>query len=78
MRPDGSGRRLVAGGIFANGNYTWSPDGKWIVISGALPTPQNPFAIGLTVINVESGEVLPLHMSRTILQPSWRPVDPSQ
>ena len=73
MRPDGSGRRLVAGGIFANGNYTWSPDGEWIIISGAQYTADDPFRVGLSVVNVASGEVLPLRLSRTIIQPSWRP-----
>ena len=73
MRPDGSARRLVGGGVHAHGNFSWSPDGAWIVASGPLPGPGNSVSVGLVVINVASGEVLPLRLSRTVIQPSWRP-----
>ncbi|HEY9226940.1 MAG TPA: hypothetical protein VIP11_09855 [Gemmatimonadaceae bacterium] len=66
MRPDGTGIRRIspAGRKYAEVTTTdWSPDGQWILASGA----------GSELINYETGLVLPLKFSCTPTLMSWRP-----
>jgi Tol biopolymer transport system component len=73
VRPDGSGGHLIGGGsgIGAHPAFSWSADGQWLVISGNLPRPGDPFAVGLSLVNVATGEVLPLRFGPSVVQPSW-------
>jgi len=71
VRPDGTDRRLVGTGVAAHTAYSWSPDGQWLIFSGSQATPSDQFAVGLSLVNVASGEVLPLHFSHRLVQPSW-------
>ncbi len=73
MRPDGTGSRLVAGGIAASTTFTWSPNGQWLLVTrGYSDQPGWPSRPMLTLVNVASGELLPLYSTRTFVQPSWR------
>jgi hypothetical protein len=73
MRPDGSDRRLLASGIVAQGNYAWSPDGAWLIYASSRATETNIGAVGLSLVNVATGEVLPLtYGMANLIQPSWR------
>jgi Tol biopolymer transport system component len=42
IRPDGTGRRLIATGPFAAYSPTWSPDGKWLAFSTGESPLQRP------------------------------------
>ena len=72
VRPDGSGMRLAGGGIGAHPVFSWSPDGAWLVISGNHPRRDGPPVTGLSLLNVASGELLPIPLNHTLVQPSWR------
>jgi len=72
VRPDGTDPHLVGTGIVAHGTYSWSPDGQWLIFSGRQATPTAEFAVGLSLVNVASGDVLPLRFGHRLLQPSWR------
>lgn len=78
MRNDGSSRRLVAGpsapnGVTAQGNYSWSPDGQWIIYASGRATETGSLAVGLTLVHVETELLLPLTFGSTQpIQPSWR------
>jgi Tol biopolymer transport system component len=73
VRPDGSGGHALGGGsgVGAHPAFSWSPDAQWLVISGNLPRPDNPYAVGLSLVNVATGEVLPLRFNHNLVQPSW-------
>jgi Tol biopolymer transport system component len=68
LRPDGSDAGFVAGGARLQRGFNWSPDGRWIVGVGQA---------GMSMVSVETGEVLPLVYGgpegTTLVQPSWRP-----
>jgi hypothetical protein len=73
MRPDGSGRRLLGNGITAQSNYCWSPDSAWLLYASSRATETNITAVGLSLVNVATGEVLPLwYGTANVIQPSWR------
>jgi hypothetical protein len=72
MRPDGTDRRVLGDGIGAQPNFVWSPDGRWLLVTSAQPTATDPFRVGLSLVSVATGEVLPLRFTRTLLEPSWR------
>lgn len=70
VRSDGSGLRELAPArnAYAFG-HSWSPDGRWIVarstVSGLLD-----------LIDVASGQILPLAFTREVREASWRPESP--
>jgi Tol biopolymer transport system component len=72
VRPDGTGMRTIGSGIGAHPTFAWSPDGDWLVISGNQARPDTAFGVGLFLVEVESGEVLPLAFGRSLVQPTWR------
>jgi Tol biopolymer transport system component len=68
VRPDGTGRRIVE----PNGGYyfrvDWSSDSKYVVATNRMDGR-------LTIIDVASGEAMPLTINRAgqfFLSPSWR------
>jgi Tol biopolymer transport system component len=67
MKPDGSDDRAI-GRITAQPGFSWSPDGKWLLIVGRS---------GLAIVNVATGDVLPLALrgpgGTSLYQPAWRP-----
>lgn len=73
MRPDGSGIRQVGNGVGAHDVFSWSPDGQWLLTSGNQPLPGAPHHIGLFLVHVTTGEVLPLTFRRDYMYPDWRP-----
>ena len=52
------------GRAYGESGYDWSPDGQWIIARG----PDM-----LELINVASGQTLPLAYSTNLVQPTWRP-----
>ncbi|HEY0036280.1 MAG TPA: hypothetical protein VGB66_06300 [Longimicrobium sp.] len=72
VRPSGGQIHSMGSGVGAHPTYAWSPDGTWIIISGNQPNAQTPGKVGLQLVNVATGEVLPLGFDRTLVQPSWR------
>jgi hypothetical protein len=72
VRPDGSASQVIGSGTRAHPTFAWSPDGEWLVISGNQPRPGRPFAVGLALVHVATGEVLPLVFNRDLVQPAWR------
>jgi hypothetical protein len=64
MRPDGSGRTRIAGGLWAEPGFAWSPDGRWLAVDRGGQ---------IDLVQVDTGEVLPLAFTRGLVQASWRP-----
>jgi Tol biopolymer transport system component len=70
---DGTQRHLIGPGYAAHANYSWSPDGHWLIFSAQQPISGTDFVtVGLYVVNVDTGLRLPLHSSHPMLQPSWK------
>jgi WD40 repeat protein len=65
IRPDGSGDRALTTGAFFSG-LTWSPDGRYMIANRA----DLPWVMSL--INVASGEQLPLGFAHGMYGPAWR------
>jgi hypothetical protein len=67
MRPDGSDDRLI-GRNTAQPGFSWSPDGKWLLIVGRA---------GVTIVDATTGDALPLALrgpnGTPLYQPAWRP-----
>jgi hypothetical protein len=63
VRPDGSGDRLLATGIYDATSF--SPDGQWMVVSRATS--------GLELVRVSDGLRLPIAGTRAFGQAAWRP-----
>jgi Tol biopolymer transport system component len=64
MNPDGSQQRFVAFiGYPPNTALDWSPDGQWLVVG----------ADGLVIVNVATGELLPIAGTTGYGRPSWHP-----
>jgi hypothetical protein len=72
MRPDGTERRFIGSELSVHPSFSWSDDGEWIAVSGNQPRADNPYAVGLSLVNISTGEVLPLRFNHTLVQPSWR------
>lgn len=62
VRVDGSERRLVATGYEPGAD--WSPDGTWLVASSAGQ---------VALLRASDGMTLPLHTSRPVRMPAWKP-----
>lgn len=73
MRPDGTGIRPVGAELGAYPAFSWSSDGVWLAISGNQPNRFGGLQIGLFLVNVATGEQLPLRLSEHIGQPAWKP-----
>lgn len=73
MRPDGTGVRAVGAGVGAHAVFSWSPDGAWLAISGNQPRRNDQYRVGVILVNVATGEQLPLTLSQGVLQPAWKP-----
>ncbi|NUO63502.1 MAG: hypothetical protein HOQ26_02930 [Gemmatimonadaceae bacterium] len=73
VHPDGTGQRIYPTDLVPNANFGWSPDGAWLVISGVQYSDANRRRQSLTLLNVASGEMLPLFFQHELVQPSWRP-----
>lgn len=75
VRPDGTGAQTLGGGsgVGAHPAFSWSPDGQWLAISGSQPRENAPYAVGLSLVNVTTGQVLPIRLglNHTVVQPSW-------
>lgn len=64
MNPDGSQQRFVAFiGYPSNTALDWSPDGQWLIVG----------ADGLVIVNVATGELLPIAGTTDFGRPSWHP-----
>lgn len=64
VRPDGTGRVRVGPDRWFEARTDWSPNGQWLIARGSR---------SLEIINVTTGEVLPLVWSRRLTRPTWRP-----
>ncbi len=65
MAPDGTGvRTLAPGRRHQHQPLSWSPDGEWILLQGDL---------GLEMVRVATGLVLPLGSTAGLRWPAWRP-----
>jgi hypothetical protein len=66
MTPDGTGARFLTpvGRQYFDDQLAWSPDGQWILARGAP---------SLELINVTTGQILPLLWSFNLYEPTWRP-----
>ena len=71
MSPDGSASRLLLD-YGAHATFAWSPDGQWLVISSVQPVGGGYGRSGLSVVNVATGEVLPLRFGPELMNPDWR------
>lgn len=65
INSDGSGDRALSANTY-NSGFDWSPDGAWIVATNAGTGK-------IEVINVASGQVLPLTFSSGLGSPAWLP-----
>jgi hypothetical protein len=65
VRPDGSADRAVVSGVAYGAGVDWSPDGRFLVARSS----ENR----LELIEVATGERIPLPYSGNLLRPSWRP-----
>jgi Tol biopolymer transport system component len=66
VRPDGTGDRPVIAGDYYPG-VDWSPDGRYLLAYRA-----NPGAYGLELIDVETGERIPLAYRGSWFAATWR------
>jgi hypothetical protein len=66
MAPDGTGVRFLTppDHQYFDDQLAWSPDGQWILARGAP---------SLELINVATGQILPLSWSANLYEPTWRP-----
>jgi Tol biopolymer transport system component len=65
VRADGTNRRTVAPGLHQP-IVSWSPDGAWLVAA--------PYSgVGLELIRVADGLVIPIPGTKDLSQPAWRP-----
>ena len=68
IHSDGSGDRLLSANTY-NSGFDWSPDGTWIVALNAVTGK-------IDVINVASGQALPLTFTSGFSSPAWLPTAP--
>ncbi|HST63346.1 MAG TPA: hypothetical protein VLK84_31840 [Longimicrobium sp.] len=74
MRSDGTGIRPVGAELGAYPVFSWSRDGVWLAISDNQPTGQGSVMDGVSLVNVATGERLPLRMpAQDMGQPAWKP-----
>ncbi len=66
VNSDGTNSHEISPGgrDYGESGFDWSPDGQWIIARG----PDM-----LELINVASGQTLPLAYSTNLVQPTWRP-----
>lgn len=70
MRPDGTGdRRVSPAGRAYRPEFTWSPDGKWILAQTFVHDHTGEI---LELIEVATGRTLPLGFTQGLISPSWR------
>ncbi|HEX8848401.1 MAG TPA: hypothetical protein VF761_02620 [Gemmatimonadaceae bacterium] len=72
VHPDGTGQRLYPTDLVPNANLAWSPDGAWLVLAGVQYSDANQRRVSLTLLNIASGQMLPLFFQHELVQPSWR------
>lgn len=66
VKPDGSGQRVVTSGGYYDWSFDWSPDSKWVVALDA-------WRGGLSLIQVQTGLLLPLPFTAGLVQPTLKP-----
>ena len=72
VAPAGGATWLVGRGVGTLPSYGWSPDGAWLVVSGAVRLHTGYTQPGLSLVNVATGEVLPLVFSHSLRDPAWQ------
>jgi Tol biopolymer transport system component len=73
VRPDGSGQRRIATGKYNADRPSWSPDGRYLLVSATDPKASAPVYGRFAIVDVETGAVLPLGWTSQMFSPSWRP-----
>ncbi len=69
INSDGSGDRRLSPNTY-NSGFDWSPDGAWIVALNSVTGK-------IDVINVASGQALPLTFTSGFSSPAWLPTTPA-
>jgi hypothetical protein len=55
MEPDGTNVRLLSGGLEMTAGLAWSPDSRWLVVSGSIPGATQARS-ALSLVKVATGE----------------------
>ena len=71
-RPDGTGDLQVARGPF-DASVEWSPDGKYLLVKQAPVGVTQTATLLLELVEVASGERIPLPFTGWLSHPAWRP-----
>jgi Tol biopolymer transport system component len=69
MHPDGTAVGWIGNAIGALPTFTWVPGTDWLLTSSNVTS----FAVELFFVNASTGEVLPVKVNHTLVQPSWKP-----
>jgi len=69
MHPDGTAVGWIGKAIGALPSFAWVPGTDWLLTSSNVTS----FAVELFFVNASTGEVLPVKVNHTLVQPSWKP-----
>lgn len=72
VRPDGTERRFAGPEVRAHTDFAWSPDGQWLIISRDESSTLASTGVGLALVNVTTGQVLPVRLKHRLVHPTWR------
>lgn len=67
MLPDGTEVAWIGNGIGALPSFDWVSGSEWLLTSGSSSVGGPDF------VNAYTGEVLPVKLTRGVIQPSWKP-----
>lgn len=66
VRPDGTGRQVLATAGSFDWSFDWSPDSQWLV-------GFDPGRASLFVVQVQTGLTVPLPFTFGLVEPTWKP-----
>ncbi|MCG6988720.1 MAG: hypothetical protein LJF06_11140 [Gemmatimonadetes bacterium] len=69
MHPDGTAVGWIGKAIGALPSFAWVPGTDWLLTSSNVTS----FAVELFFVNASTGQVLPVKVNHTLVQPSWKP-----
>lgn len=74
-RPDGTGLRAIAARshTYSDAAPAWSPDGRWLAVVVPDPRGYAPLYGRIALVDVQTGDLLPLGWSGQMTHPAWKP-----